>query len=377
MLRNILLVDDEKDLLDPMKLLLGDEYRVLTAQNADQALSIVEQESVELVISDQRMPGMTGVELLKRIREINPEIVRLILSAYTDIDAMLSAVNEGQVYRYVIKPWDVDDMRITIHQALEWKDLRASHGQMAADLIAVNRELALRTLQLERAHQTIIRSEKMAAVGKFAAEMVHEMNNHLQIILCLNDYLSQHGQVQSEEVETLQSQARMLVEIVSNIRDFSKGAALPFSPAHANPLRPAEEIIKVCQHHPDFRQLKLRLVSGLLSDWWLDMKQIKHLLLNLLKNAAKASPPNQEITLRVAVEDDELRYQVIDHGKGVPSTSRDRIWEPFFTEDRNGMGTGLGLSICRQVAEAHGGTIDCEETPGGGATFTVRIPKKK
>ncbi len=177
----LLLVDDESDCLEPMRVLLEDRYRVLTALCGEDALGLLEKEKIEIVIADQRMPGMTGVELLTRVRERYPECIRLILTAYSDFDAMLEAINEGRVYRYIIKPWDVEDMRVTIRQALEWRELVISKGHLAADLAEAHRTLTQRTLELERAHSAIVKQEKMAAVGRFAAEMVHEMNNCLLV----------------------------------------------------------------------------------------------------------------------------------------------------------------------------------------------------
>ena len=128
MRRTVLIVDDELDSLEPMGYLLEEEYRVVTADSGRAALALLAQERVEVILADQRMPGMTGVELLVRARELYPEVVRLILTAYTDFGAMLEAINKGQVYRYIIKPCTSEDLLITIRQALEWKDFQATHG---------------------------------------------------------------------------------------------------------------------------------------------------------------------------------------------------------------------------------------------------------
>ena len=375
MTRTILLVDDERDSLDPMRLLLESEYQVLTAESGKEALGLLEAGTAEVIIADQRMPGMTGVELLARVREFDPEIVRLILTAYTDFEAMLKAINEGQVYRYIIKPWDVDDMRLVIRQALEWRDLRQTSGQLSADLAGAHRALAQRTRELERAHGTIVQQEKLAAVGRFAAEMVHEMNNYLQIILGLNTSMTFAKETELKDLHELETQAKTLAEIAGDIRDFARGAALPFAAVLIDPRQPAEEVVRACAHHPAFRGIEVKLECGEMRSWRVDPRQLKHLLLNLLKNAAKASSAGDTLELRVEAGDDELRYLVIDHGLGIPPVRREQIWEPFYTTwDQNG--TGLGLSICLQVVEMHGGRIACEETPGGGTTFRVQIPRK-
>jgi len=360
--RAIMLVDDEVDILDTMSILLEEEYRIVTAERGDKALELLEKQEVDLLIADQRMPGMTGVDLLARVRELHPEIVRLILTGYTDFDAMLKAINEGRVYRYIIKPWDENDMRVTIRQALEWKDLREKQGELAAEIAGANWVLKQRNRELVEANQTIMRQEKLAAVGQFAAEMVHEMNNHTQVIQGYN----------SSFYKAIEEQTNLLVWIASDIRDFALGASIDFSPTLTDPLEVVESIFRACSHHPTFRGIELVLEEGKVESLYLDSRQIKHLLFNLLKNAAKAASSEKEIIVRLDV-DEEMVLQVIDHGVGISADMREKVFEPFFTSDHEG--TGLGLSICRQVVRMHEGSILCEETPGGGTTFTVRIPK--
>ncbi|MDJ0763078.1 MAG: hybrid sensor histidine kinase/response regulator [Myxococcota bacterium] len=375
MSRTLLLVDDEVDILEPMLILLEEDYTVLTARSGPEALEILEHASVDMIISDQRMPKMTGVELLTRVWERYPEIVRIILTGYTDTDAMIQAVNEGRVYRYIVKPWNLDDMQVVIKQGLEWNDLRQEKGQLNADLAQANKALAERTEQLERAQETIVQQEKLAAIGRFAAEMVHEMNNHLHIILGLNASLSLSMEEELPELKDLETQAKTLAEIARDIRDFAKGAVLPLAMTRADPLKTAKDVVRACKHHPAFRALDVQLITGPVSEWVMDARQIKHLLINLLKNAAKASDRNSTIEVYVATNDDALVFRITDHGVGIPDDLRERIWEPFFTTWDRQPGTGLGLSICRRSVEMHGGDIECHPTKGGGTTFIVRIPR--
>lgn len=369
----ILLVDDEMDALEPMEMLLMDDFRVLTASGGEQALEVMDHEDVQLIIADQRMPGMTGVELLARVRELYPRCVRLILTAYTDFEAMLTAINEGRVYRYVIKPWDPDDMLVTIRQALEFRDLMVEKGKLSAEIAEAHRDLAERTRQLQAAQETIIRGEKLAAVGRFAAEMTHEINNHLQVILGVStmdgiyDEHERHG--------IIEDQARLLHGITQDIRDFALGARMPFSPREEDPVKVCRDVIRTCTHHPAFRSVDIRLEHGASRECSMDVRQFKHLLFNLLKNASHASPSGAIIDVNLVVAD-HVTLTVSDHGKGVDEQIRQRIWEPFFTTEEE-TGTGLGLSICKRVVEAHGGTIDLDETLGGGATFVVRLPLER
>jgi response regulator RpfG family c-di-GMP phosphodiesterase len=129
MARTILLVDDERDCLEPLALVLKKQYNILTAEGGLTALEILESQPVDLIITDQRMPGMTGVDLLIQVRKKFPKIVRLLLTAYVDYKAMQRAFSEAQVYHFELKPWGLKEMREKIEQALEWKDQDRPNGR--------------------------------------------------------------------------------------------------------------------------------------------------------------------------------------------------------------------------------------------------------
>ena len=115
----ILIVDDEPANLRTLARLFRDQYQVLTAGSGAEALELLVQHNVALLITDQRMPGMTGIELLKKTVSLRPRMVRMILTGYTDVEALVEAINGGEVYRYVTKPWNNDELRLTVKRALE------------------------------------------------------------------------------------------------------------------------------------------------------------------------------------------------------------------------------------------------------------------
>jgi DNA-binding NtrC family response regulator len=115
----ILIVDDELANVRALARLFREDYEVLTATSCDDALALLGRHDVALLITDQRMPGMTGIELLKKTVPLRPRMVRIILTGYTDVDALVEAINCGQVYRYVAKPWNNEELRITVKRALE------------------------------------------------------------------------------------------------------------------------------------------------------------------------------------------------------------------------------------------------------------------
>lgn len=136
----ILIVDDEPANLRTLARLFREDYDVLTAASGDEALTLLGQHDVALLITDQRMPGMTGIELLKKTVPLRPRMVRMILTGYTDIDALVEAINCGQVYRYVAKPWNNDELRLTVKRALEhFESFKQRHELESANARLVSR----------------------------------------------------------------------------------------------------------------------------------------------------------------------------------------------------------------------------------------------
>ncbi len=115
----ILIVDDESAILESLEFTLGSEYRVFTAQTGVDGLEILEREEIALVIADQVMPGMTGVEFLEKVIEINPSAIRMMLKGYADMASLIRAINDGRIYRYIAKPWEPDELRVSVKRSLE------------------------------------------------------------------------------------------------------------------------------------------------------------------------------------------------------------------------------------------------------------------
>ena len=132
--RPILLVDDEPEILFSLRGLLRQEFELYTAESGAEALEILRRHPVHVIMTDQRMPQMTGVELLRRSRGECPEAVRIMFTGYADIKAVIDAINQGQIYRYLTKPWDPDELRAVLHQACEQYEQHVERRQLLRDL---------------------------------------------------------------------------------------------------------------------------------------------------------------------------------------------------------------------------------------------------
>lgn len=120
----ILFVDDEENILSSLvRLFRKEDYDLLTATSGADGIKIVESKDISLVISDHRMPGMTGVDFLAGVKDISPDTIRIMLTGYADLEAAISAINKGEVYRFISKPWNDDELKLTVRQSLDYRDL--------------------------------------------------------------------------------------------------------------------------------------------------------------------------------------------------------------------------------------------------------------
>lgn len=134
--RPILVVDDEPDILRSLKSLLRHEFQVYTAGGGEEAMRVLEENEIHVVMTDQRMPRMNGVEVLRRVKATHPEAMRVIFTGYADVQAVIDAVNQGNVFRYVAKPWDPDDLIASLKEAGEAYDWLTNRERLLADLRA-------------------------------------------------------------------------------------------------------------------------------------------------------------------------------------------------------------------------------------------------
>lgn len=142
----LLIVDDEPANLRTLHRLFREDYEVITANSGAEALELLNKHDFALLITDQRMPGMTGIELLKSTVSVRPRMVRIILTGYTDVEALVEAINCGQVYRYITKPWDNEDLKVTVKRALEhFEANKGSH-----DLAMANERLIARMREIQQ-----------------------------------------------------------------------------------------------------------------------------------------------------------------------------------------------------------------------------------
>src|SRR5687767_14003199 len=149
----VLVVDDEPDVVKSFKDLLRLDYRVLGATSAAEGMKLLQDEEIHVVMTDQRMPEMSGVEFLTQIRGEHPEAIRLLFTGYADIRAVIDAINEGSVFRYVTKPWDPDELQTVIREACQRFDLLVERKKLMSILQTQNKDLERTNAELKRTNE--------------------------------------------------------------------------------------------------------------------------------------------------------------------------------------------------------------------------------
>lgn len=358
----VLFVDDESQNLTILRLAFRNDLESLTAGSAQEAIRILEDadEPIPVIVTDQRMPEMTGSELLAVVAERWPDTMRMVLTAYTDVEAIIDAINHGNVYKFVYKPWERKDLLQTILSAYEVYDLRRRNEALTSDLV---------------------RKEKMATVGQLVSGLTHEIGNQLSTIPLVNVVLERYADDEflTKHIEIVRNSLVMVHGMVREIRDLSKDGNhdLELAEEHLAPI--VDTACSLLRYDADVSRCDVEVDIDPALRLLMHGEKIQQVVINLVKNAAQAiaGAKVEGGKIRVATEvledDERLALRVTDNGPGIPSDAIDEIFEPFFTtKPKNG--TGLGLDICRQIAEAHGGTIGVASEAGAGATFEIELP---
>lgn len=372
----LLVVDDEPDLVQSVKDLLRFDFRVIGTTRAADGLRIIENEEVHVVMTDQRMPEMTGVEFLMHLRQSRPDTVRLLFTAYADLEAVIDAINQGNVYRYIAKPWEPQELRAILKQAVEHYELQAERRRLLLDLERANQDLRLAN-DLKRAFIKVASHELRTPLT---------MVSGLSELGCLSDEVAQpargwFGQIRAGS-HRLGDRLDQMEKLLQAER-FER-------PLHPKPLDLGQLLRDAAGGVDTFIQRRKQTlqvdVPSNVGEIVAEEAKLFDCVVQLLMNAIKFTPDHGVIHLKgERMPQGGARIQVRDTGVGIAREALPQLFEPFFTGidvsrhssgtfefDRRGL--GLGLSVVKAFVEMHRGQVTVESTPGQGTTFTILLP---
>lgn len=377
-LRRILVVDDEPENLYVLEALLDDDWDVLTAESGADALALLETAGeVDLVISDQRMPGMTGVELLSIIAERSPETMRIVLTGYTDAEPMVRAINEGAIYRFLLKPWNPDEMRAAVIEALEVRGTRGALQAVVRARQSRNEELRTTLNQLRRTEDQIVAAERLSTLGRLTAGIAHDIRNQAHVMLLLVDTvkLESSDPEVHEAAAHARSSLRALVDLVQDVNSFAgtHSRTLHRVPVQTRSFLTEAANLFAMEAGGRGRSVTVEVDAGA-ATMDVSPQSMRQAIVSLMRNGAAASAPDAALTLRArCVDGDQVSLEVVDSGCGMTPHEAERAIEPFYS-GFDPPGLGLGLEIVRLVTDAHDGQLSLSSEPGRGTTASVTMP---
>ena len=374
----ILYVDDEERSLTNFTRAFGDDLRLFTATSAQAGLKIFEEHADEIgiLMTDQRMPGEKGVWLLERARALRPRVLRMLVTAFADMDAAIAAVNSGAIYKYITKPWDPAQLELTLRQGLEFFIVSQERDQLLAEKMSVLRNMMIAdrivSLGLLAAGLSHHIRNSMVAVKTFLElaplKMAEEKNNAagLRDPDFWKDY-HQNVQGQIEKINNMLGDLRSASESSKNGEPYADEISLKTLVAdRLNNLRDAlaARRLTVNNNIPD----SLPNLRG-------DKPKIDRLFDLLFKDEVAMLPAGSTITLSAEIQGTEAVIRLIDDGPPLPPTALQVVLDPFTITSGGASEYGINLMACFFIAHHHGGKIEARSQSGGN-TITIRLPLK-
>ncbi len=370
---NILIIDDEIGMrAGCQRALVPHGYRVSVAEHGAEGLRKLREEAFDVILVDAMMPGMSGLELLERIQQHDPDIVCVMITGYATVDLAAQAMKVG-AHDFLPKPFTSDELLTIVQRAWAERQRRLAQRRQ--------REEEEESFQLERTRQE--KAKLDAFESRFTIVVVHELRNPAGVI---KNYLQlmRAGYVDDDEwdeyIEKLDLRAGQLLAMLDDLLELAnlKGRQALSRPKEIAVADVLEKVLDRLRPVAEKKGLTLEVKILAQPTLLAQPAHIESLWLHLIENALNYTPVGR-ITVTLAEEADQTFASVSDTGIGVSTEDLARIFQDFYrspeAREQVELGTGLGLPIVNQIVEIYEGNIQVDSTPGEGSTFTVSLPK--
>lgn len=404
----ILVIDDEEEVMVRLKRFLEKEgFLVFGTTNPEEGLRIIEQNKIDVVITDVKMKEMDGIELLRRAKALYQDIEGIVVTGFKDNDLAVKALRTG-ASDYLTKPINLEELLVSVERGIERINLYRTRFYRARELrisqeitTKMNEELERRieerSRELNKTQAQLAQTSKLATLGEMAAGLAHEINQPLagiSFVATSFKKLMERQKLTPQEIESgikdIEMSVKRMSQIIKHIRTFARQETLVFTEVDvADTIQMAmsllgeqlrlHEVEALQQIEPDVPKIK-----G-------EPFQLEQVWINLISNArdamdgkqkkiaeGKLSVENYKRRLTISISHQKESNMVLvafsDNGLGMSEEQKKKAFEPFFTTKEVGKGTGLGLSISYGIIDAHHGKIDIETVDGEGTTMKVYLP---
>jgi signal transduction histidine kinase len=403
---SILYVDDELVNLNVFKTTFRREYAIFTATSAHEGMDLLRQYPIEMIITDQRMPRMTGVEFLKWSLEEFPEKTRIILTGFSDTEAIITAINECDIYRYMTKPWDIEEMRLALKKAFETYQLRQDNFKLLEDLKeakeSLEQKVIERTTEVTQQKEEIeYKNQVLQSQNSLLKELddernnitsmiVHDLQSPINRISGLLELLEIEGNLSFNENQKIYldlirrniSDASRHIRNLLDIKALEKNSnyQMPLSKINIASLLP--QLLVAYREQASKKQVNLLYESNSEEVFIKGQEDyLNRIFDNLISNAIKFSPKNinSNVFIKIKENGEYVRISIQDEGQGLSEEDKKNLFKKFqklSARPTNGeSSSGLGLSIVKSLTERLMGSVWAESEPKKGATFIIEFPK--
>jgi signal transduction histidine kinase len=356
----IMVVDDDNAVRDVVSLLLqGKAYQTVACQSAFEAIDALKAAEVDVVISDIKMPGMTGIDLLDRIRSDRPDLPVILMTGYADLDSAVSAVKKG-AFDFIIKPYKADYLLHAVEKAIRFRQLIQLEQGYRKTLEEFNAEI-----------EALIAERTM---NLMALTMADKVRNPAFVISCQTKRLLAASDMPEKfrsALAEMGEEAAHLEQIVEGFQSVLKRRESFY--AYEDIGAVLAEAIALAEKDAALKRVTFS-VTAQASPLRLNMQKnlLRIAFLNLLRNAIEASGIGGVVSVETRSDKDFVLVGINDNGCGIPADMRERIFDPFFSTKAHGF--GMGLPLVKQIVTEHMGEIQVQSSEGGGTRFTLRFP---
>ncbi|MEY2479563.1 MAG: two-component system, sensor histidine kinase and response regulator [Verrucomicrobiota bacterium] len=373
-LPQVLVIDDEMGPRESLRMLLKPSYQVHTADCVEAGIRMLREKQPDTIVMDIRMPGATGIEGLRRIREIDPHLSVIMLTGFGALETAQEALRLG-ANDYINKPFDAREMREVVDRNVERTRVQRTSEHAAAEIKELNNRLLKELAQKER----------LASLGQASAEFVHDLGNPLTIVWGYVQLLAKKLEQQekggsdnnassAKELNIIEQNVRLCRELLTMWQSYGSVEASPHKALSVSAI--VREVVKgigpmAVQNGVEFNCDICEDPCTLTGDSVQITRAIQNVMINALQASAEKKKP---INVSCTRKDFYVDVRVEDAGYGITPEQMSKIFDPYFTTKQGKSGTGLGLYITKKVVEDHNGSIKVDSTPQVGTTFTIRLP---
>lgn len=352
----VLYVDDEENNLISFHAYFRKQYQVYTVNSPMEAFELLKDIEMHIIVTDQKMPVMTGTEFLEKTIPIYPDSIRLLITGQADLDSVIEAINRGQVNKYVQKPWDWDKLKLIMENC--------------ADLYQGRVEMKLKNQELQKTNDEL---------NRFIYSASHDLRSPLMSILGIVQLAKMNESTNNEYFQIIENSVLKLDKYIRNIIDYYQNSRSDEASEKIDFKELLEDVLDMLKNQDQIVRFDTDVIQP--TEFIGDTFRLRVILSNIISNAIKYKNPSTEqhiVTIKIKTDIESVKINIEDNGIGISAEHIENIFKMFYRAQitNNKQGSGIGLFIVKESLDKIGGTITVNSTPNVGTSFEVIIPNK-